>query len=195
VSIRVVIPARPPEEGKTRLAGVLSTGERAALNRALFDHVLAQALRFAPGHCHVISRSAALLAFAERAGAHPIVETGATQNEALAQAAALLAIEGPEPVLSLSSDLPRLSSNDLVAMAEAGAAAAIVAARDVAGLGTNALLMRTPGLIPYLHGTNSLAAHRAAARAAGLEFMEIDRPGLARDMDFPGDLADALDRR
>src|SRR3546814_19459831 len=63
-----------------------------------------------------------------------------------------------------------------------------VIATDSHRIGTNALLFRPPLTIAYCYGSDSLAAHRRAAHAAGLTSNVIDRPGLARDIDMPEDL-------
>ncbi|PKP97049.1 MAG: 2-phospho-L-lactate guanylyltransferase [Alphaproteobacteria bacterium HGW-Alphaproteobacteria-13] len=180
---RIIIAARPFEEGKARLSAALSPAARARLNRRLFDHVLAAA---GPERCIVVSRSAALLDRARAAGATGLAETGTELNAALTEAAAAA---GEGPLLALSTDLPLLTPADIAAMIEAGASADIVAAPDASGTGTNALLMARPGLIPYRYGPGSFTAHQDAARRAGLHFARIDRPGLAQDIDTPADLA------
>lgn len=180
---RIIIAARPFEEGKARLSAALSPAARAALNMRLFDHVLTAA---GPERCIVISRSPALLDRARAAGAIGLAETGNDLNAALAQAAQTA---GEGPVLALSTDLPLLTPADIAAMIDAGTSADIVAAPDAAGTGTNALLMARPGLIPYSYGPGSFAVHREASLRSGLRFARIDRPGLAQDIDMPTDLA------
>ncbi len=186
MNLTVVIPVRPPEEGKTRLASALSTADRARLTLAMFDHVLRTVLDVVPpADCRVISRSLAVLNAARARGAVALVEAGAGLNAALTQASASVS---HGPILSLSSDLPFLAPDDIVAMTAAPRNAVVIAG-DTAGDGTNALWMARPALIPYCYGTASLAAHCAAARCAGLEFSVIRRPGLACDIDLPEQLA------
>jgi 2-phospho-L-lactate guanylyltransferase len=185
---RIVIPARAPELGKTRLAATLDAGQRVALGLRLFDHVLDLAIAaVGPEAVHVISRSGALLNRAEARGAHIISETAKGLNPALEQAAAQLGRAGSGPILSLSVDLPLLGADDLAALL--AAPGDVVCATDALREGTNALLQRSPGLIPYRYGPGSLAAHRAEAEARGLAFSVIERPGLAHDLDTPADLA------
>ncbi|MFC3173925.1 2-phospho-L-lactate guanylyltransferase [Novosphingobium bradum] len=187
-SLRVLIPARAPALGKTRLAAALSPEQRMALGLSLFDHVLRLAVAAvgAPA-VHVVSRSADLLDRARAVGAQAIVETGHGLNAALEQASTVLAAAGDGPILSLSVDLPQLGADDLAALIIAPGD--VVCATDSLVEGTNALLQRRPGLIPYRYGPGSLAAHRAEAEARGLAFTVVERPGLARDLDTPADLA------
>lgn len=183
MTLRLVLPARPPREGKQRLAGALSPDARETLNRAFFERTLSIACAvLPPAAILVVSRSDELLARARARGAEPLRETGTGLNAALEQVAAH--VDGGA-LLSLSCDLPLLEPGDLEAMV--ADPADVVLAPDRAGTGTNALLVRAAGAIPYLYGLCSAAAHREAA--AGLRFASIQRPGLACDVDTPDDLA------
>ena len=188
MTINVVIPVRSLEEGKSRLAGILDARARAALVERMFGHVLSVALDFAGHqHCHVVSRSSALLDLAKARGANIICEADYGLNQCLAQATGVISPDFP--VLVAHADLPFLKVADLVAMADALTKADVVAASDDAGCGTNALLLRRPGLIPYAFGEDSLMRHRALAESGGLRFAHISRSGLSRDIDEPADLA------
>ena len=164
----------------------MAPADRAALARRMFEHVLSTALAVpSRGPVYVISRSSDILAHAEALGAMALAEQAYGLNPALEQASG--ALGGDEPVLTLSADLPLLTLADLAAIL--GQTADVACATDEPGQGTNALFLRRPGLIRYSYGPGSLAAHRAAAAACGLSFSEIRRPGLARDIDVPDDLA------
>ncbi|MBN8839629.1 MAG: 2-phospho-L-lactate guanylyltransferase, partial [Sphingomonadales bacterium] len=152
---------RPPGEGKSRLAPALAPAARAMLVERMFRHVLHVATQVT-AQCYVVSRSAFLRDLAVAAGAHAVAETGIGLNKALAEASAL--VDPDLPVLALSADLPLLTASDLAALGGAD----VIAATDRAGTGTNALLLRRPGLIDYAFGEGSLARHRANAVAAGL---------------------------
>lgn len=187
MNLRIIIPARAPQLGKTRLAGALPPSQRTVLGQRLFRHVLQTAIDWAGAQAvHVISRSPEVLAQAEALGAHGIAEHGDGLNAALEQAVALLAGSNA-PVITLSADLPLLAGDDLAALIAAGTD--IACATDTAADGTNALFQRRPGLIPFRYGPGSLAAHRAAALERGLAFSTIRREGLAFDVDTPADLA------
>ncbi len=58
---------------------------------------------------------------------------------------------------------------------------------DRHGEGTNALLVSPPAAVDPLFGDHSRAAHRQAARDAGLKYLEIDGP-LSLDVDTAADL-------
>ena len=223
MSLSIIIPVRPPGEGKSRLAPALAPAARAMLVERMFRHVLHVATQVT-AQCYVVSRSAFLRDLAVAAGAHAVAETGIGLNKALAEASAL--VDPDLPVLALSADLPLLTPADLTFYRHAGLdpasrakgavawgsgcrvepgmtmsgeqqsirdTADVIAATDRAGTGTNALLLRRPGLIDYAFGEGSLARHRANAAAAGLSFAVMRRAGLSADLDQPGDLA-LLDR-
>ena len=44
--------------------------------------------------------------------------------------------------------------------------------------------------MPFAFGRDSFNAHLALARAAGIDAAIVSRPGLAFDVDYPGDLDD-----
>ncbi len=183
--MNIVIPVRSVATGKTRLASALDQRARKRLIERMFLHVLAQAQALGP--THVVSRDPHLLALARARHARTVAEQGDTLNLALTQVAR--AAPPDEPLLALSADLPLLTEEDLRAMILALDKADVVAAPDRAGTGTNALLLSRPGLIDYAFGCGSLDAHRAASASAGLRFAAVERPGLACDIDLPGDLA------
>lgn len=189
LTIWLVVPVKPLDEGKSRLAAALSLEERAALSRRWLLGVLRTAQT---SGCFarraVISRDAAVLALAAAQGAVPIRETGETLNAALEQARREECVAGADALLVLPSDLPLLTVGDLhalVALAAAGAGMVIAPSHDG---GTNALLLRPPQAIPYAFGEGSYARHTALAAAAGLPCYTYRSDTLAWDVDHPEDL-------
>ena len=191
MSLWAIIPARPLEEGKSRLASALSDSERRRLNETFFRQTLEiAASTLGPERTVAISRSPVMLQLARSRGIGAILEdTPHGLNEALTQAAAHARAAGATGVLSLSCDLPFLLPEDLqalIAASENGDGIAI--AGDRAGTGTNALLVSPVGAIPYLYGPGSFDRHCKATEQAGLKLTIVRRPGLAFDVDTPDDL-------
>jgi 2-phospho-L-lactate guanylyltransferase len=185
MSIWAVIPAKPANEGKSRLAGVLSLEQRIRLNEHLFRRTLAIVCHvFTPGHVMVVSRDSSLLGIAAALGAHAITEHGFELNQALRQAADFPRLTGA--LLAISADLPRLEHEDVQALLAAPDRVTI--APDRLGQGTNAMLTNPAGCIPFRFGENSFALHCAAATALGVAPQIVNRPGLAFDLDTPEDL-------
>ena len=185
MSVWAVIPAKPVEEGKSRLADVFTPQQRTRLNHYLFGNTLGIVCSVFPhGRVIVVSRDPALLGIAAAAGAHALTEHGDDLNQALHQAADFPHLTGG--LLAISADLPNLIPDDLHAIL--AAPGRITIAPDRAGQGTNALLTTPAASIPYCFGANSFARHSAEAARLGIIPSIISRPGLAFDLDTPEDL-------
>jgi 2-phospho-L-lactate guanylyltransferase len=180
--IWAVIPVKPFALGKSRLA--LGEGERAAINRGFLTHVLGVAAAVLPAsHIVIVSHDEDALAMARAAGARALREDGVGGlNDALAQGARFADERGAQGVLSLFTDLPDLTPDDLHAMLGAFSGGNLVLAPDEQGSGTNAMLM-PPNRVPYRHGADSLWRHLEAARDAQVDFALVRRTGLMRDVD------------
>ncbi len=72
----------------------------------------------------------------------------------------------------------------------AGGLGLVVLAPDRAGAGTNALLLRPPGSMPFAFGAGSYAGHLALAREHGVAVATYRAAGTAFDVDGPADLAE-----
>jgi 2-phospho-L-lactate guanylyltransferase len=186
--IYCLIPAKPYLESKSRLSPVLTESQRATLSRWLLRRTIRLALVAIGGVVVVVSRDRLLLEHAKAQGAWGLLEASPGLNPALAQAARFARIKGASGLLALPTDLPRLTAQDLEAMLTLGATSpAAVVAPCRRKTGTNALLVRPPGLIRFAFGPDSFAAHCAAARAAGVEPAVYRAPTIAFDLDTPED--------
>ena len=190
MSIWAIIPARPLEEGKSRLAEALTPAERQRLNQRFFRQTLdVTAAVIGRERTLVISRSEELLSIASSLSFETLLEVAPYGlNAALTQAANAVRQRGASGVLSVSCDLPFLIPDELRALldvAQEGDGLAI--ASDRPGTGTNALVMSPVGAIPYRYGLGSFAAHQEAARTAGLTLNVVRRAGLSFDIDTPDD--------
>lgn len=190
MSIWAIIPVRPLEEGKSRLAEALTQAERQRLNQRFFRQTLdVTAAVVGRERTLVVSRSEALLSIARSLSFETLLEAEPRGlNTALTQAATAVQQRGATGVLSVSCDLPFLIPDELRALLEvAHQGDGLAIASDRPGTGTNALVMSPVGAIPYLYGIGSFAAHQAAARAAGLTLNVVRRAGLSFDIDTPDD--------
>lgn len=188
MTTRLIVPHRGLEAAKTRLAPVLTPEERGELAAHLLRRVLRVA-RQAIADVVVISPSEALRDLVEEAGARLLHQRGMGLNEGLDQARAAAVADGVETLLVLHGDLPDLEPEDVAALAASVPDRPGVAiAPDKTGSGTNGLALRPPEVIGFHFGTGSRREHEAAARAAGVAAVIVDRPGLALDLDTPEDL-------
>jgi 2-phospho-L-lactate guanylyltransferase len=184
-----VVVARTGRTAKTRLAPVLTPGQRAALALAMLDDLLAACGDAGLAMIAVVDTLDGQR-LVERRGACGLLDDGTDMNRAVRAGAAHALAAGADSLVILPGDLPDAGPDDLRALAAAGAPArAVVVAPDRAGAGTNGLLLRPPDVIATAFGPGSAARHLALGRAAGADVARLFRPGLARDVDRPDDLA------
>ena len=186
MTLRIILPVKPFDEAKQRLAPAMPAAARARLAEEMFRHVFATVVDFAgPPAIIVISRGADVLDYVGTRGATALAERSPSDlNGALRQASAFAQDAGASKLLVLASDLPLLCEADLTALARHDCAIA----PDRHGRGTNALLWPTSPLPDFHFGEDSFSRHRAAARAVGLDPQTVLSAGLAHDVDLPSDL-------
>lgn len=189
----VIIPAKPFDQAKTRLAGVLPIAERIDLSRHLVERTIHLARQV--GEVVVISRDMAVRKLAKQAGAWALVEAGQELNGALQQASDWVTARGGQAVLVLPGDLPLLQPSDLTEILAAGQhSPSIVIAPSQRLDGTNALLLRPPGSIEFAFGPGSFDRHQQAARGTGVEPVIYHSLTVALDLDLPEDLQTVQNR-
>jgi 2-phospho-L-lactate guanylyltransferase len=184
VKTDVLIPLKRLDAAKTRLAPALTERERGRLMAGM----LAGVARAAVGAGALASSDPSAPDLARRLGVECVSDGGLPWNEGLVHARSLL--DRPAAaVLYLAGDLPLVDAADVAALVDAGAERTAVIGRAHDG-GTNALWVCPAGaLVPAFGAAGSAAVHAARAREHGLEAIVVDRPGIARDVDTPADLA------
>ena len=185
----VAVPVKSLARSKSRLAGLLSRQERAALTLALANDVLDACLAVEGWEVWVVSPDPAVLGLASSRGAHPFFESNPSLLAAVRQVEAAVISPGAELAVVLG-DLPWLKAGELRrALRTEGPVVAAPAASDG---GTNLLLRRPPAAIPARFGPASFAKHLWHARRRGLPLVEVRSPGLEHDLDRPSDLVRVL---
>jgi 2-phospho-L-lactate guanylyltransferase len=191
MALWAIVPVKPLRSGKSRLAGVLSSEERTALNECLFTNTL-QVLKSIPelDHVLVISRDQEALAIARNFGARTVQENGDSKlNLALAKATIVAQEYSTRSILIVPADLPLISPQDIHHLIErAKAPPVVVVSPDRKYQGTNALLICPIGLIDYEFGPGSFERHCQLAIQAGARLEICELPSLRVDMDLPEDL-------
>lgn len=202
----VVVPVKPFNEGKSRLAAHISPQQRRALNRELLTRTLT-----AINQAHldaqilVISRDPHALAAAKRAGSRTLpeesqpctappppctpnhTESEPQLNAALTQAARHAAAHGATRLLVLPTDMPNLTAADVRTMAASrGPEPQITIAPSRDG-GTNALMLQPPQAIPFAFGRDSFLRHQRLAAQAGIPVHVVQSDSLLFDIDLPED--------
>jgi 2-phospho-L-lactate guanylyltransferase len=182
-----IIPVKPLDAGKSRLAAVLGAEQRAALNKHLFGRVLDATLgAFKPERIVVVTADTLLLPLMRGQGLHSLRDLGGGLNEALSLACCYATDRGARAIVVLPSDLPQVAADDVKALAAAlGPTPFFVIAPDEQEEGTNALALRPPDPDFFRFGRNSFQSHLETAKARGMKTRILRRPGLAHDLDTP----------
>jgi 2-phospho-L-lactate guanylyltransferase len=194
--VTAFIPVKSLVRGKSRLSGRLDLMRRTQLTHDSLRHVV-HTLRSVPriGDIVIISRDLQVAEWAARWHVAHMRERRRGLNAALHEARTRYA--GAAAILILPSDLVALSATDVRAMLEAGHRAGdrcVVIAPDRHGRGTNALLLRPPGLIDFEFGRNSAARHAQRALAQGVQPIWFRSDSICLDLDSPDDLELYLDQ-
>ena len=192
-SIWAVVPVKPLNRAKSRLASVLSPSERQDLAVEMLHHHLAILNRMSGiAGILVISRDNQLLSLAQ---AYPSVEAmqenGSPElNSALRQATSLLSAWGASASLILPADMPLVTQDDIEAIIKLGQSTrnCLVITPDRHQQGTNALLLSPPTAIPFRFGKNSFQTHQHLAQQASVKIFVHASDNLALDVDTPDDL-------
>jgi len=185
-----IIPVKPLNRAKSRLARALKAHTRAALVRSLFSRtldVIAQVERI--DGVIVVSRDLTILELARQRNAIALAESESGLNSAITQAAQWAAKHHARAVIVIPVDLPLITADDLTAIIDrAGEERGVVIAPDRHEEGTNVLLVSPPDAIQFEYGASSFNVHRAQAIERGLIVHEYRSPTTAFDIDVPDDL-------
>ncbi|MBN1563605.1 MAG: 2-phospho-L-lactate guanylyltransferase [Anaerolineae bacterium] len=189
MNVWAIVPVKPLGRAKSRLAEVFSPEQREQLATDLLMRTVGLLLPILRGVL-VISRDSKALSMVRDLGAQTVQESGTPElNNAILRASQVLRIWHAEAMLVVPADLPLLAAADVDAMVELGRYnQSVVIAPDRHETGTNLLMVRPPGLIPYSFGENSFAEHQRLAQAANatLHIYRSERVGV--DIDTPEDV-------
>jgi len=186
---RALVPVKSLATAKSRLAPYLTQSQRETLVLEMLHHVLRVLLDIELfERVSVVSADDRVLEQAYIWGAQALAEERCGHNPALEAAALREETEGVRALLTISADLPLLSTRDIRSMFEQSTQYNVVCAASRDGTGTNAILVRPPLAVPYLFGPNSLHHFMEAARQKHLSHINYHAVGLAWDIDSIDDL-------
>ncbi len=193
--IFALLPVKAPQNAKQRLSGFLTSPQREALARLMFEEVLAT-LCAVKGldRIAIATSDDAIAQHARRAGALVLEEAEQRGHSHSADAASRRASElGATSVLMVPIDTPLVTVAEiqsLIASAEPG----VVIVPSADGTGTNAMVHTPPGAIDCSFGPGSFQKHREQARLKGIAVKVMRPPGLLFDIDTIEDVAELLAR-
>ena len=192
MNVWAIVPVKPLNRAKSRLSDALVSEQRESLATCLLVRTvkLLQPLAQIQGVL-VISRDMKALSMVRDLGAQTVQESGTPElNNALYRATQALRAWGADAALVVPADLPLLAAQDIEEVVHMGRYHnSVVLAPDRHGQGTNMLLVRPPGVIPYSFGEDSFARHQAFAHEAGSTVLVYHSERVSLDLDTPADLA------
>lgn len=191
---QALVPLKDLVQAKTRLAGLLRPSERRALAQAMVEDVLAVLSQHPRvGRVTLVSDDpcAGLLAGKYQIDCWTEESLGCRGLNAVVQRASERLLAASEaPLLVLHGDLPLLTAADISAVLDCQRQlGGLVIACDLQGTGTNLLAFERDSFPQFCFGSDSCAAHLAAARRAGTPVQILRRAGIATDVDDVQDLA------
>lgn len=186
----VIVPVQALASAKSRLADVLTDGDRAELVLAMLGDVL-EAVRAAhDGPLLLVTPDEQYEPAAALVQATLLADAGTGYNEAVRFALASAEVAAAGAAVVVPADQARAQPADVRAALAALATHEVVVAPSLDG-GTGLLGLRPPGAIEPAYGPDSAVAHEEAARAAGRSVAVLRLASLERDVDTIADLADA----
>jgi len=191
MTLWAIVPVKPLKRGKSRLSGVLGEDERTLLNFNMLGATLKTLAKVEEiDQVLVVSRDPSALAMARDFNAKTVQEDGhPSLNMALKRAALAAKAYNADGIIILPADLPLVKPDDIETLIKLGKKTPIVViAPDRRREGTNALLMRPAGIIPFIFGPGSFKKHLQAAEKAGVESVVCELEPFGLDLDFPEDL-------
>ena len=189
--VAAILPVASIEGAKTRLGESLDAEERHDLVSGLLQRTLdAVTGAMSIADVLVVSPDRDLLATASESGARTLRQRSKGLNAGVRDGRDDAVAGGAGAILVVPLDLPFITAaaiDGVVAALTAGDGPTVLVVPDRHGSGTNILGLRPTDVIDVSFGIGSREAHRTAAAAAGVPFLELDGP-LTVDLDTPDDL-------
>jgi 2-phospho-L-lactate guanylyltransferase len=185
----ILVPVKNLKQAKQRLALALDQPARTSLAQAMLHDVL-EVLSSWPGRPEVavVSCDGFALSLANTYGFEVIADhKNSGETDAIEMATLVCEMRGLD-TLVIPADIPLIQAWELQAILDAAPATGSVLVPAGDGRGTNAVLRRPAALFPLRFGNDSFKPHLAAAQASGHPCIVLQLPGIAVDVDNPGDL-------
>jgi 2-phospho-L-lactate/phosphoenolpyruvate guanylyltransferase len=192
MKINALIPVKSLATAKSRLAASFTQHQRESLVLDMLHHVLCVLLDSELfDKVSVVSSDKRVLEKAYLWGAQAVVEENHGHNQALQEAALKEMSAGVTMLLTISADLPLLTTQEIRCFYEQSLRHDVVLAPSRDGTGTNAIMVHPPLAVPYVFGQGSLQSYIEAAKQKRLSYSKFHSIGLALDIDTIDDLEEA----
>lgn len=186
---RLVIPVKGGRGAKTRLRAPDGVDHPSLALALAFDTLTAATQALGRERVVVVTSDPAVCRAAEDRGCLLVADPGAGLNPAIRAGLRALAGHGGCPGGVLLGDLPALRANELVQALAAAQEHPLAFVPDLEGTGTVLLTAARPAVLVPRFSAGSAAAHEEAGHAR----LDLDLPGLRRDVDDEASLRMALE--
>ena len=189
----IVVPMKDLSASKTRLSGTLSNSARTRLVSLLYQKTLNFLIPVATlekVEIAVVTNCKYAKNIAKKLGVQIIEEpSNLGLSDAILHSAITAKAMGFERLCIIPADLAAPLESDLIAMLNSKAAVTICPSND---LGTNALVVSPPDVIPFRYGSKSSLSHLQEANQKGIRARIMKLDSLTFDIDTNKCLARAM---
>ena len=189
----IVVPMKDLSASKTRLSGMLSNSARTRLVSLLYQKTLNFLIPVAAlekVEIAVVTNCKYAKNIAKKLGVQIIEEpSNLGLSDAILHSAITAKAMGFERLCIIPADLAAPLESDLIAMLNSKAAVTICPSND---LGTNALVVSPPDVIPFRYGFKSSLSHLQEANQKGIRARIMKLDSLTFDIDTNKCLARAM---
>ncbi|NTV36896.1 MAG: 2-phospho-L-lactate guanylyltransferase [Anaerolineaceae bacterium] len=185
-----IVPVKPLNEGKSRLANILSIEERKKISIFMLEHTI-HVLRDVRkiDQVLIVSRDPEVISFSMSLSVRTIVEDKVLGlNPALNKAVSIAQAHNVSGVLILPADLPLITPDvigELLGARKNGCE--IRLSPDNRLQGTNAVFMDPPGILEFQFGDGSFFRHKKQAEEKGIFLQTVINEKIGLDLDLPED--------
>jgi 2-phospho-L-lactate/phosphoenolpyruvate guanylyltransferase len=185
----ILLPVKNLANAKQRLASVLEQQARTELAQAMLTDVVTAIAAYAGDEVSLTSSDPFAIELAGQYGFHIIRdESNLSETDAIEMATRVCESRGIESTLVIPGDIPLIEAADIRAIYDSSPDIGSVLVPSKDKRGTNAVLRRPAALFPLRFGNDSFMPHLAAAIATNKSCVVLSLPGIALDIDAPGDL-------
>jgi 2-phospho-L-lactate guanylyltransferase len=186
----ILIPVKNLSAAKQRLASVLDQPSRTQLAQAMLHDVLSVVHEWKGGTAVALVTSDPFAVELARHYEFEVVPDPKNPGEtgAIEMATYICEARGVQSTLVIPADIPLIQSWELEEIMKNAPPEGTVLVPAADGRGTNAVFRRPAALFPLRFGNDSFKPHHAAARALNKPCVVLNLPGIAVDVDGPGDL-------
>lgn len=183
-----ILPVKNLSQSKSRLSHEINRQQRESLTSYLLRRTLG-ILKSARGveDILLVSRDEKVRSLAEKEKVRFLQEQGTGLNQALEQATRWSIEQHYAAILVLPLDLPVLTKEDVDAIIDMGneMGESIVIAPDQEMKGTNALMIKPPGILDYQFGLDSFHRHCQQVQDRHIDHRVYRSAGIGFDLDSP----------